>query len=1399
MRYYIGKSDREIAQPRPRSGALVDHDRFQTLSKSAAHEDVEGYQLRPIAYDPNPPSHEAEDPRQSWREGDDLKSMQTNPPDLPPPKPAKIPQVTRSDASQSPLAAPQLPPLYFEPQPQVEQQDFAYVKQPHQAGPRNGVSSRYNPLQPGSSTTPPAEDSRNGITQFVAPNTSQPQTQGDRPSQPTVILKQAVPKLNRKSPPLPVIATSDRNSNRTDERKKTEGDVEESNSSFYFHSPQSSTDSSNDRSPKVSAADNNAKFSSKTAPSDFGLSSASALGFGGPSDWEHFGDYEGEEIDDEDLYVSTKTKTAELPASTSPAEESNKQISTIQPGPQPETLPLLSTAGTDKLNRPSADSQAGTSEETLIPTKKEDEIVEEIKGSSTTSGDAPPRLPPFSEILITRSDGSGPKIEAPLDNHTDNIRVPILEQISALDEANQDEDVHSPAETKRSSNRGVQYEEASGAENIGTQGDNGPGVQNETDVGHEPDGPRSMDIPPQGPDKLIKHETSQILEDEKPNDKRPDRNYIERLPRVRESDQSIRDTNNYDGSEDIIISLQIPETPEEPLAQLEQRTDQSYSVAAQGSRASTLQSGLVAPESIENGASRRHSYFPKSIEVEDPYANLDAWAKASLNRYIKMLQEERHAETEVQKYSIFTNFTQRETRLRAILYDMDDEAEPTGQPVNLNPLKASTSIVTLRPNIKSKALPALPPGAQLPPPLKPREHEDESVVHSRSAEKLNTQAREAPEADYRSKSQQLGPNGKGLFLRGPSDESYVMVDSPVTGHNTSTGKDLGANCIEEENTSPLRVTPSLTSLRKALDVVGSPVGSTLTKDNGPLEASVASGAILAINDLKHTETQRSNSVPLPSVSDSGNDTPSIVSEKPAYTPFRYNEGRQYEGDKAENRQSIYRPFSMLLRQRSRGHASLYSGSDGTADQSDIPPVPSTPRDGMYSGVFDAQRRQAQALKNVPQPPARPPNQRSSILEPLRIVVPSSSVLRPDPVQLMQVRKQLEAVPDELGFIHETMLAWDAGNKQVRALNDRERHVRQGESEQRIDALFNENQIGYGDISELEAECKRSEAAKKAEEDRAEYQSFVSQVFEAVWARLHYEMDQLGPLYDTCVQMLNDATAGKEMFEDTGGRVPVAPAMECLLVLYQKLGIRHQKAFEAVLERDRRLKITEVAPWYALSNIGKVKSIEKRFEEAERKAILEFCHQRDERANLLMDVLDQNTLRGVGLNQDYMESVMQAVRKIALDVALSGVEDSSISTDEVLKAKTITASLARSSEQIVQTFHVADMLLNAADYEVSVANARLANADAAAFKRLREAKAKEDQKLVKDLEHRMSLIRGDTSRTQDEITKLLSLLGSSPSDSTPPRSTSAPADPHRESRLLAALEEAKRRNAPADGL
>ena len=1358
-----------------------------------------------MAYNPNPLEEDHEDPRQSWQEGDDFESILANPPTQPPPKPPKLPQDRH--------AAPQLPPLYFESQPQVEQKDFAYQK-PITLNAQEATASS---PPPGSYVARSDSETIPNVSylalRLVTRDEVHPRLQHPSPSQ------QSQPRDSaRKSPPNPVKTTSAHHETQRDSRNETRGNeghkthrepqkiniprhgksakndtAEETNESFFFDSPQSSNGAL-DESPKAVPNGDVGAASSKTPNTVIGLSSASALGFGGPSDWEHFGDYDAEEIDDEDLYVSSKAKTAELPAGSSPQEERSSQptANSMEQIKHEPSVPASTQEG--KQDQAVDESEPVPTHIALdIPSHTPHAAVldDELAQSPSVIDSTPVAFNESQDVPMVSAHGESGN-RASYAESTNGIRPPLRGETLVNDEPYNDVDAKSkvdnlPEDTFREGTGGDEVEQNQISDSRGPVDD-----EQVTSEG-------SQNVIACAAVGLAKHG---IKPNDNPNnaisqDALDSREVAPTMP----SQRAIRQ-NSYDSSlghgddvgEDIIISLDMHESPPETMMRSEPQRDISLDGISSSLPASTNRLEPMRRSPPENKTSKRRSVLPNSVELLDPYENLEAWAKASLNRYITMLHEEALAETEEQKYSIFTNFTRKETRLRAVLYDMDDPPESSSGPAikqTIRELRGAASVVTLRPSIKSKALPALPQGAQRssPSPVKEPSKRLETVL--RSTGRTDSQPQQKNENNAPSKVKQASNAAEASILRGAQDESYVMVESPATEQNEPVATAIIPPIAENGDSSPLKTTSSLTSLRKALDVVGTRLGASSSTDSRSTAMNTVPASI--ISEMKSSETPRSNSVPLPSMPDTMAEPSHTGIEKPAYTPLRYNEGRPYEGDKASNRQSIYMPFAGLLRESSQRQGSFQNGFD---------PQRKTSRRGEGLSVNTNSQKQIQLEEtgsSAGETPVKPPNPRYSILQPLLNVIPVRSVSHLEPAQIVRVRQQSEAIEDKFTFIHETVVAWHAEMKHVQELHDKERHARQGESEQRIDALFNDNEIGYGDISELEAEFKRSEASRKAEEDRAEYQSFVAKVFEVVWARLHYEMDQLTPLYDICTQMLYDATAGKDMFDDNGDGVPIAPAMDVLLILYEKLDIRHQKAFEAVLERDRRLMKTELAPWYALGNVVKAKKIKERFEEAEKKAILEFCRQRDERANLLMDVLDQNTLRGVGSNQDYMESIMQAIRKIALDVALSGADkDPTLSTDEVVKAKTITAALATSSEQIVQTFHVADMRLNSADYEVSVANARILNADAAAFKRLREAKAKEDQKLVKDLEHRMSLIRGDTSRTQDEIAKLMSLLGSSASDATPTRSTSAPADPEREARLLAALEEAKRRNAGQEG-
>ena len=1175
---------------------------------------------------------------------------------------------------------------------------------------------------------------------------------------------------------------------------------DESNRSFYWQSPSSNSDS-----PKP-FEDDHPINPAKTATE--GLTSATALGFGGPSDWEHFGDYDAEEVDDIDLYTSSKPKTAELPAASTPVEGHEAE------GQDTENNSTLLGANGRDLGAPRGPVLSTIEERGSENNDDELSHQRDANGGQPKSINAsgvvhahPPPFPPLQKTML-----SGELRDSQDRPQEENTEPPVLpeeivvqsgSQAGSLDINSVNSDRPSSQETATPSQESQPLEDETNHEE---RQESLPGRQ---DPDAEADKSQlgnkisieQIAIAVEPSNDRVQPDTSQ-QRDSLHNDHHESKDSLDKA-------SQLTSPTSDDGKEDIIISLQVPGTP--PPSNVPTPLNVSDIQPRYIPESLTADAGQRSPDLLRTG---RKSIFPQSIELEDPYAGLDSWAKASLNRYIKMLREEAQASSDEDKYMVFVNFTEKETRNRATLYDMDDEsdlsdlpisrvaskrkaakqlqaqsqqgqtaAQPHDQPQTQSAIQPQASHQSLsqtqphaphamqiqvqpqtgrRGNLKSKALPALPPPEQ--PKGVPQILQSGPID-----EKKNTLSSGNNFAANHNPSK-----GKAVAQNGKSDESFVMIDSPQSepSQPPERPKDL------KEKSSGMLKGPSLGAFRKALDIVAAKkgVGSSHSADSQPAKSSNIESAEAANTQTPPTSQPESGQ---------GTSTPTSA-DKSQYKAFSYinNEGKPYEGDKAANRQSLYSPFSTMLRQ-----TSIRSGrSDGET-------IRSFSRDDNTSSISSEHQLSKVVDDNVKS--QKKQNYRYTILEPLLGVVPQESVLREEPEALTRLRLGMDAVPDDFSFIHQTVLAWDAEAKKSRELNEQERHVRQGQNEQRIDELFNGHEIGYSDIHRLEEDYKRSEASKKAEEDREEVQTFVASVFDVVWARINYEMDQLTPLYDDCTRLVASSSAGREMFEDTTGRVPIAPAMEILLILYHKLHVRHQKAFEAVLERDRRLKKTEIDPWYALGAIEQYKRIKERYEDAEKRAILEFCRQRDERANLLMDVLDQNTLRGVGANQDYMESVMQATRRISLDVALGGVgEDDVVATDGVLKAKTITTALARSSEQIVQTFHVADMLLNAADYEVSVANAKLSNADANAFKKLREAKAKEDSKLAMDLEHRMGLIRRDTARTQDEVAKLLMLIQKSiesiDSESSSEDRQSELVESEKEERLKKALKEAKRR-------
>lgn len=1176
---------------------------------------------------------------------------------------------------------------------------------------------------------------------------------------------------------------------------------------------------------------------------------ASVLGFGGPSDWEHFGDYEAQEVDDMDLYdssslrpISTTVIPVELPVGDFSTENQHQPDGT-QLFKHPEH-----TSSPDTLSPPPPDSNHQVSQDDTVPaesrhknTLKLTSVVPLIHDSSNVMGIVEPQYTQETDLKDT--------IQLWAENMPSQTKDSTASHLKLTSGTTSDSTVSSgnavngPAfitnsisgSTKGSSvNEYTHLRSSDSLEDKGTSSltdsiirpyyfssiQKNPKVDNDTvginttdlllgsqasiqplrfanmpvdrtDVGQhgaiilhdtsngvaeatfidklmydtvadhksnstvltQTDGsqtvydelePNSLSLSPDLTDNAMQRHDNQDVSDALASQINPLEEKINadplttsdgaQVPAKAQNRVSLKETANKQELHHSGFDVVVPQ-----IAHLEQQEATKFSVvnkAVSKDGSDIDHNGRKASYIVtESGVCTADATLHIN-DTENSYGNLDAWGRASLSRYLSMLREEAEAKTDREKLTIFMVFTRRETRLRAVLYGLEDE---TTTVEDRNPRKHLAKVVTKR---SQKALPALPSvGESLQPPMLHRAPEETSISQgdlNASDPKIESSygldvcsGSESPTDEM-----QYSPGGRPIVSRGQYNEAK--------SHKSAV---------------------ELTLREKVSKVFTQVAGYASTTSSPSSNAPILVGSEV------------------------------VGSQKPPYVPFKY-ENHAGPTKYALDRWSASRSYAALNFVSSSNKSTHIKILDGEGLEAIADPHDKHSQTQNASKVNeDVISLESAEVKG--QTIVSPDLRRfvKADFDPLIAVLSFSENLPVDSLQLQELNAAIDSFPDDFSFIHQSVVAWDTIAKKERATHERERHLRQGDSERKIDALFDDNEIGYGDISELESEFKNSEAAKKADEDRGEYQTFISGVFDVVWTRLHSDIAQLTPLSNKCLQLVNDSLVGKDMFELSSEKSTLAPTMGLLLALHQKLEIRHQKAFEAVLERDRRLKKTEISPWYTLGNVTKVKQLEKQFDSAEKKAIVEFCEQRRDRANTLMDVLDTNTLRGVGANQDYMEAIMKSIRRIASGRAFASMPSSEagLGVDEVNKAKRITTILTSSSEQIVQTFHVADMLLNAADYEISVAKAKLGNADADTFVRLKKEKATEDQKLMENLEHRLALIREDSRKTHDEIVKLLLFLGDQNGHAlSPTKATSlTPGVPGPEDRILGDNEAKKR--------
>ncbi|OQE31212.1 hypothetical protein PENSTE_c001G07802 [Penicillium steckii] len=690
---------------------------------------------------------------------------------------------------------------------------------------------------------------------------------------------------------------------------------------------------------------------------------------------------------------------------------------------------------------------------------------------------------------------------------------------------------------------------------------------------------------------------------------------------------------------------------------------------------------------------------PPVPRAVDPYEDLDPWFKSSLTRYVATLRKEAVADSDEERYKIFTAFMAKETKLREILYNI----EPVPQP------------------------------AETAPPVSTPTEESSS----RSGERDRTSTYES-----------------GLIP--VETEEDVPSATPVT--TTEDGDDIddagseysagGRPILGKQARRGSHWTPKLSSLHFE-------GGNTDSLAKNPVDQSSEEHA--QVHDLE----------PL-----------TINPPRPIYTPFQYTEGPQRGSDKLRFDRPAYQAYSDLRASAVNGRimsnapapknrtrsATLTSASQNEHDETFLGLIRH-----KSSAYVETANRKSMPSSLLPEG-LRQGHRKPNVVEELRAMVWTPLDKQSESSWHVTIREGLEKFPDDFSYIQHAIDEWESAAKARKQDLEQERAARQEESEEQIDKLFNEKEIGYADIHTLEEDFRQTEARVQLDEERREVEDFNSHVFGPLDEKLKGEISALRKSYDSALHQLERDQKGK-----TSPVEQCSPSVTMKMIneIHSKLELRFQKRLEIALDSERRRKKAERRPLVFIGDMASLRKLDGDFDRMEKRNILEAAKDRDDRANRLMDSFDDAILHGLGMNQGLLDELVSKVARLEFTtLRASGIPDSEV--EQILKsAATFAASLRTDSEAILRCSGIADMALNDADYNVSVAEARYANSDEEIFNRLEDEKKKEDAILETDLHSKLMTIKKSPAEIEAQIQHLLQELADAPPAAIPPTSSPSP--------------------------
>ena len=733
---------------------------------------------------------------------------------------------------------------------------------------------------------------------------------------------------------------------------------------------------------------------------------------------------------------------------------------------------------------------------------------------------------------------------------------------------------------------------------------------------------------------------------------------------------------------------------------------------------------------------------------------VDPLVRASLDRYLTMLRKESSSVTDKEKYEVFKSFLQKELRLRAVLYDIDDP--------DLKPRRSSPPPLRLASN-----------SPEDPPKSTTFENKQDGVLP------MHKEANPRNNLGVQTQSATKPPGSKSP--QNSSDESYVIIDDTVTEEYSPGGRPRISRPQRPSVQTEIK-SPGFQSTK----MPGSP------SDYAPI--------VVEASDHKQESQPKSASGDAPEVVDSSiskagpvqAQAPSAIDvplvkepPRPVYTPFRYNEAPS-NAAYAELRQAS----AESGRAMSQAQAAARSPSVSQVDETLSPSLALRQNEEAFLGLIrEKSVRQASSRKNKAVGSGLKPHDGPA--KKLCGYVSSLSSLQPqnENSALKNIEEDVNEESDDFGFIRQIVLSWDKVSREIREGFNKEQHHRQEDSESHIDELFNAKEIGYADIKRLESDFQKDQIEKEQQEQKREFDSFSEQVYEPVTARLNRGIKALEPQFVRAIELLElEAVSGSQAISSLTEKPRASLALATALTVFEKLQIRYRKRAEAERERDRRKAVSEECSAKAAGDRDTASRAVADFELAEKRSVVQAAKDSDDRCNKLMDVFDSVVIRTLGENEAFIDGLKSQIQQTDTEIRDVGKYQGDLYGPEGLRqtlrsAESVINFISTDSVSTLQSSDAADRILNEADYYLSYANARLEDAPDGTFEQLAQDRGKEDEKIKVDTEGRLSSVQKGPEETLHLIRSLVARIGD---------------DPEHQERIRKALEAAKKRNAAKDG-